>query len=811
MSNSEEVEEEEEFYESLDRILSSSCSSTSASDDDAAEHGGRHRRRFPTVSSLDVWIAEPEPVEERRRRLLRRLGLAGDGALGRLGSAALDGEVLASGGGGAAVVRSRSDGSVDPNLVNRPNIQQQHRHQKSVHFPISAKPPLVGRSRPLSAGNLEVEKVSDGESGDEDPRCLIKNLDNGSEFVVKEFREDGMWKKLREVGTGRQLTMEEFEMCVGRSPIVQELMRRQNVEDSGNGGNSGGSSGPRTGSGTTNGMRSKKRGSWLRSIKNVAGAVVARERRSSDERDTSSEKGGRRSSSATDDSQDGFPHSLHQGPERAKVRQYGKSHKELSGLYMSQEIQAHSGSIWSIKFSLDGQYLASAGEDCVIHVWEVLKFERKGEFLMEKAPEETVSCNPFVIAVCNGSPEPVGLTGIEGNHWERKRRAKVPGSRKSVSSDHLMVPEHVFALSEKPVCSFRGHVDDVLDLSWSKSQYLLSSSMDKTVRLWHMSSKSCLKIFSHSDFVTCIQFNPVDDRYFISGSLDEKVRIWSIPDRQVVDWNDLHEMVTAACYAPDGQSALVGSHKGSCQLYDTSDNKLLQKSQIDLENKRRKSSHKKITGFQFAPRNSSKVLITSADSRIRVIDGVELVHKFQGFRNTNSQISAGLTANGRYVVCASEDSHVYVWRYDDDSRPSKSKGVVITRSYEHFHCRDVTVAVPWQSASTGMALEMNSSKQNGLGGESKDNPLSSLPAYKSSKLQCSVRNANSNHYGDRVSATWPEELMAANKWSPNSDVDLIVKGGLPAQSRSAWGLVIVTAGRGGEIRTFQNLGFPVRV
>ena len=59
------------------------------------------------------------------------------------------------------------------------------------------------------------------------------------------------------------------------------------------------------------------------------------------------------------------------------------------------------------------------------------------------------------------------------------------------------------------------------------------------------------------DAVTCIQFNPVDDRYFISGSLDEKVRIWSIPDRQVVDWNDLHEMVTAACFTPDGQVARI--------------------------------------------------------------------------------------------------------------------------------------------------------------------------------------------------------------------------------------------------------------
>lgn len=55
--------------------------------------------------------------------------------------------------------------------------------------------------------------------------------------------------------------------------------------------------------------------------------------------------------------------------------------------------------------------------------------------------------------------------------------------------------------------------------------------------------------------VTCIHFNPVDDDYFISGSLDSKVRIWNIPDRHVVDWTDLHEMVTAVSYTPDGQVA----------------------------------------------------------------------------------------------------------------------------------------------------------------------------------------------------------------------------------------------------------------
>ncbi|KAK1283832.1 hypothetical protein QJS10_CPB21g00570 [Acorus calamus] len=505
------------------------------------------------------------------------------------------------------------------------------------------------------------------------------------------------------------------------------------------------------------------------------------------------------------------------GPERAKVRQYGKSCKELSALYMSQDIRAHHGSIWAVRFSLDGRYLASAGEDRVIHVWQVSEAERKGELL--------VLGEEGNLNLCSESPEP--LVGLDGGYLERRKRGKGSNHRKSVSLDQIAVPEHVFSLSEKPVCSFRGHLDDVLDLSWSKSLQLLSSSMDKTVRLWNMSSSTCLKIFSHSDYVTSIQFNPVDDRYFISGSLDAKVRIWSIPDRKVVDWNDLHEMVTAACYTPDGQEALVGSHKGTCRLYSTADNKLQEKRLIDLENKKKKSHLKKITGFQFAPGSSTEVLVTSADSRIRVIDGVDLVHKFKGFRNTSSQISASLTANGKYVICASEDSHVYVWRYDRDSRPNRSRDTVtVTQSYEHFHCQNVSVAIPWPGLSASdskgtdegqrngtnpqfpgrksTGLERPYRYMNGTNGSAHHKRTSSVNGINLSTFHKRTPSLNSNPFSDRVSATWPEEKLvaSANRRTPQSGGEL---------SRPAWGMVVLTAGLSGEIKVFQNFGLPVRI
>lgn len=177
---------DDEFYDSLDRILSSSCSSTSASDDE----GDYRRHRFQPPSSAavaaayEVWITEPGPVEERRRRLLQVMGLTGDTALCR-GKSPI--AVVNSGDVSLSVsfkeiyrqidpfsstalfARSRSDGAVDPSAVHRQLLLA-----------------------PQNPGAMD---------RDGDRWCTIRNLDTGREFAVKEFGEDGMWRRLRERGS----------------------------------------------------------------------------------------------------------------------------------------------------------------------------------------------------------------------------------------------------------------------------------------------------------------------------------------------------------------------------------------------------------------------------------------------------------------------------------------------------------------------------------------------------------------------------------------------------------------------------------
>lgn len=58
----------------------------------------------------------------------------------------------------------------------------------------------------------------------------------------------------------------------------------------------------------------------------------------------------------------------------------------------------------------------------------------------------------------------------------------------------VLSPVKVFAWN--PVRVFEGHKSDVVDLSWSHSDFLCSASIDHTVMLWH--PHMCDAIRGHS-------------------------------------------------------------------------------------------------------------------------------------------------------------------------------------------------------------------------------------------------------------------------------------------------------------------------
>lgn len=307
--------------------------------------------------------------------------------------------------------------------------------------------------------------------------------------------------------------------------------------------------------------------------------------------------------------------------------------------------------IWAAEFSLDGKYMAVAGQDAVVWIFSVIS-----------TPEE-------------------------------RKKHEEDEARDGSNGEKLSAP----VFRKKPVREYQGHTHQVLALSWSKNGFLLSCSMDKTVKLWHPSRADCLAEFKHNDLVTSIAFHPTDDRFFLAGSLDAQLRLWSIPDKSVAFSTTTSAFQTAVGFSPDGKTAICGLLSGMCMFFETDG--LKSQFQIHVRSSRGKNAKgSKITGIDTwtvgdgPEKGDIKVLITSNDSRLRIysLKTRMLETKFRGHVCQSSQIHARFTNDAKYIISGSEDRKAYIW-----GPVSMDAEVRDRQSYEYFdaHPEVVTVAL----------------------------------------------------------------------------------------------------------------------
>ncbi|XP_020675662.1 uncharacterized protein LOC110094706 [Dendrobium catenatum] len=610
----------------------------------------------------------------------------------------------------------------------------------------------------------EVQSTSEDRSSDAQFEHRVKNLDEDRVFTTSEFSQDGTVRSPVEFGSNQMVAVDEFERRLSSS------FSSCNCENF-----------PR-----------RLRVGWLRRL--GALACIADKQFYGVNSDISD-----------------YDPSRDTRFQRVFVRPYRKQFKELSAVYMGQNFVAHHGAILTMKFSPDGEYLASGGEDGVVRVWKVMECQRTNA---NDIPIDNPSCIYFSMKD-NSELSPLYI--------DKKSMINSKSLRRTSDSACVVIPQDIFQISEKPLYEFHGHNGDVLDIAWSKDLHLLSSSVDKTVRLWKLGCDRCVKVFSHNNYVTSIQFNPTDERYFISGSIDGKARIWEISTGRVVDWTDVKQIITVVCYRPDGKVVVVGSMMGDCRFYDASDNHLQLDAEITFQG-RKKSVDKRITGFQFCPNNHLKLMVTSADSTVRILDGIELVSKFKGLCNAGSRISAMFTPNGQHIVSASEDSNVYIWNNTNQDHIHSTKNVKSSWSSERFTSNHVSVAIPWQgflskiSQLNGDAKLISTQRHNTEFTEKDFSFFASSVGNKSDYLSPSSSFTLWPDFFSETtpkgSATWPEEKLPStmpNSSSLSKSQLKFLKTSWQNTSSHSWGQVIVTAGCDGRIRSFQNYGLPVHL
>lgn len=305
---------------------------------------------------------------------------------------------------------------------------------------------------------------------------------------------------------------------------------------------------------------------------------------------------------------------------------HNKSVKEFTNPVLIQDIECQEGSINVMKFSRDGMYLACGSNNSILTVWKVIDRTRK--------------------------------------------RSTNNKTKNNINNSNINLIEEI------PFRNYVGHRSTIIDISWSKNYFIITASLDNTIRLWHLSKTECVYVFPNSNLVNCICFHPSDNNYFLSGGSDNYLKIWKLPEGEVIHKILTPNIITSAAFSPTGRFCIVGLINGKMIFY-TCDN-LMYYTEIDCRNRNGNySDGREIISMKFCnTENGYEILVSNTDNRIRLykISDFSLEWKYKGhicsnnlinnnMNNGGNKINGGnFDKNSEHIISASEDGFVYIWR-----------------------------------------------------------------------------------------------------------------------------------------------------
>ncbi|KAL4749075.1 hypothetical protein BDW72DRAFT_179035 [Aspergillus terricola var. indicus] len=160
---------------------------------------------------------------------------------------------------------------------------------------------------------------------------------------------------------------------------------------------------------------------------------------------------------------------------------------------------------------------------------------------------------------------------------------------------------------------YKGHDQPVWDLQWGPfGHYFVSGGHDKTARLWVTDHIRQQRIFvGHEQDVDCVCFHP-NSAYVFTGSSDRTVRMWAVTTGNAVRMFTGHTgNITALACSRDGKTLASADDHGSILLWDLGPGRLL----------KRMRGHGKGGIWSLSWSVESNVLVSGgADGTVRVWD-----------------------------------------------------------------------------------------------------------------------------------------------------------------------------------------------
>lgn len=333
--------------------------------------------------------------------------------------------------------------------------------------------------------------------------------------------------------------------------------------------------------------------------------------------------------------------------------------------------EGHGKPVTNLVFLHDGRHVVSVADDCSMRIWDIERRTQRTKLRLKGDFRSVGLCKDDRVWV-GGSPGLQRWT-LDGELVEEitpsDARHFLLGSfsvdGEYVASEHVSESRRGFciwvrnAITGDAIATLEGHDDSVPAIAFSSSRMqLVSGSTDQTVRIWELASgKEIACCRGHEGAVWSVAFSP-DGEYIASGGDDATVRIWNARDGKALACLRGHVgEVWSVAFSPDGKQVASGSKDLTVRTWNWQ----------KVSDSPRTADHlHPISGISISPDGTRLVSTAKGESQALVWD-VETGTVVRKIEAGSPILRATFSPNGQFLALASLDGCVSTWDHDGNN------------------------------------------------------------------------------------------------------------------------------------------------
>ena len=345
-------------------------------------------------------------------------------------------------------------------------------------------------------------------------------------------------------------------------------------------------------------------------------------------------------------------------------------------------LKGHTGSIFTIAFSPDSELIATGGADHSVRLWSHDGW-RIGQLTGHEGTVYGAAFSPDGQTIATASADrTVKLWTKDGlllrtlEHPQVVNAVAFSPDGQTIATANADQTIKLWSRTGTLLKSLTGHTDPVLAIAFSPDgNQIASSSIDDTILLWNRDGSLNRKIEAHNDGVTNIAWSP-DSSTIAAVGFDKTLKLWRRDGTLLRTLHGHDAVIWSVVFSPDGSSIATSSDDKTARLWKLSNGMMT----------RLEGYTSDVTQVEFSP-DGQLVVSASKDRSIKLwSESGNFIRNLVGDRGW--KFDAKFSPNGQEVASVGINGAVQRWKPDGtliETLPQSSKDAVQSLAYSPLY------------------------------------------------------------------------------------------------------------------------------